>query len=302
MAVVASMTSRLSITRVVLTVNDLDRVADFYHRSVGLDVVGCDAARAELGCGGDVLLELRRDASARRRSPREAGLFHTAFLLPARADLARWLAHAAATRVPLVGASDHGVSEALYLSDPEGNGIEIYADRPPSAWKRRDGMVEMPSDPLDVESLINATDGGTWQGFPAGSTVGHVHLQVGAIAPAEAFYGGTLGLAVTCRYPGGTFYAANGYHHHLATNIWNSRGAGERTGPSTGLAEIQLQVPADDLAAIHARAPGTAMSSSGLVLRDPWGTALALSPSPTMDLFPPPQQPDNRAPPIQTGR
>ncbi|MFC0218849.1 VOC family protein [Pseudochelatococcus lubricantis] len=266
----------LSMGRVALTVNDLDRVAAFYEQAVGLHLLRKDGTTVELGAGGDVLLELRGDASARRRSPREAGLFHTAFLLPSRVSLARWTHHAARTRTPVVGASDHGVSEALYLSDPEGNGVEIYADRPASAWKWHDGMVDMPSDRLDIEALLAQANGVKWDGFPVGSKVGHVHLQVGALAPAEAFYAGALGLDVTCRYPGGTFYAADGYHHHIATNIWNSRGAGIRDYPSTGLAEIELRLDASRAAAIRARAEAPEGTAGQLLLTDPWGTSVAV--------------------------
>lgn len=266
----------LSIGQVSLTVHDLDRVAGFYRQVVGLHPVTADAGTVRLGVGDTVLLELRRDAAARRRSPREAGLFHTAFLLPSRADLGRWTRHAAETRAPVVGASDHGVSEAIYLSDPEGNGVEIYADRPPASWRWQGGTVEMPSDPLDIESLLASAGPEPWHGFPSGSVVGHVHLQVGAIAPAEAFYSGTLGFDITCRYPGGTFYAADGYHHHLATNIWNSRGAGPREEPSTGLADVEIKVSAARLRAVAERASVTPSADGRLSLLDPWGTSITL--------------------------
>ncbi|WP_051356782.1 VOC family protein [Azorhizobium doebereinerae] len=262
----------LAMGRVALTVNDLDRVAAFYQQAVGLHRLSGDAASLELGVGDTVLLQLRRDAAARRRSPREAGLFHTAFLLPARADLARWTRHAMATHTPVVGASDHAVSEAIYLSDPEGNGVEIYADRPASAWAWQDGQVKMVTEALDFEGLLASAPDGAWQGFPEGSRVGHVHLQVGAIAPAEAFYAGVLGLDVTCHYPGATFYAANGYHHHVATNVWNSRGAPVRDYPSTGLAEVTIEAGPSRLEAIAARASVSEAST----LTDPWGTAIAL--------------------------
>ncbi|UZX45305.1 VOC family protein (plasmid) [Agrobacterium sp. 13-2099-1-2] len=271
--------TRLSMGRVALTVNDLDRVSDFYQRSVGLHLLRRDGATAELGAGDETLLELRHDASARRRSPRDAGLFHTAFLLPSRPDLARWTRNAMETRSPVVGASDHSVSEAIYLSDPEGNGVEIYADRPASAWKWQGGLVDMPSDPLDVENLLADANDETWNGFPVGSKIGHVHLQVGAIAPAEEFYAAVLGLDITSRYPGGTFYAADGYHHHIATNIWNSRGAPVRSEPATGLAEIRIELGLERLAAAKARSTQSAANDDeGFLIRDPWGTAIVLVP------------------------
>ncbi|MCF3642755.1 VOC family protein [Rhizobium sp. TRM95111] len=279
---------KTGVSKVTLTVNDLDRVSGFYREAVGLHLLRNDGATAELGVEGKTLLELRRDPSARRRSPREAGLFHTAFLLPSRADLGRWVTHAMKTRPPVVGASDHAVSEALYLSDPEGNGVEIYADRPVLSWQWKNGLVHMPSDPLDLDSLVAASGGGDWNGFPEGSTVGHVHLQVGAIPAAEAFYANLLGFAVTSRYPGGTFYAADGYHHHLATNIWNSRGAGERSFPSTGLANIEIVANPDFLASAGAKSAeagiATAALRQGLTLSDPWGTEISIVSSAPTDI------------------
>ena len=157
---------KTGIGKVTLAVNDLDRISGFYQDAVGLHLLRSDAATAELGVEGKTLLELRRDPAARRRSPREAGLFHTAFLLPSRADLGRWIQHAMKTRPPVVGASDHAVSEALYLSDPEGNGVEIYADRPALSWQWKDGLVHMPSDPLDLDAVVAASGSGDWEGFP----------------------------------------------------------------------------------------------------------------------------------------
>ena len=269
----------ISLGKVTLIVQDLDLVSAFYQQAVGLHLLKGDGAIAELGVEGRTLLELRRDTAARRRSPREAGLFHTAFLLPSRSDLGRWIKHAMETRPPVVGASDHSVSEALYLSDPEGNGVEIYADRPRLSWQWKDGQVHMPSDPLDIDSVVASAGDERWRGFPEGSVVGHVHLQVGAIPPAEAFYNGILGFAVTSRYPGGTFYAADGYHHHLATNIWNSRGTGERAFPSTGLANVEILAGAGFIDPIRGRSTKPEAASAApqdLSLRDPWGTKITM--------------------------
>jgi catechol 2,3-dioxygenase len=251
----------VSIGRVALTVHDLDRVSDFYQQAVGLHRLRMDASSVALGAGETTLLELRRDPGARHRSPREAGLFHTAFLLPTRADLGRWVKSAVQTKPAIVGASDHYVSEAIYLTDPEGNGVEIYADRPRESWTWQNGLVVMGTVALDIDDLMASAGSQAWRGFPTGAVVGHVHLQVGALAPAEAFYADTLGLDVTCRYSGATFYASGGYHHHLATNIWNSRGAGVRAMPSTGLADVEIV---------------TAATGSQTLL-DPWGTAFTLT-------------------------
>lgn len=265
----------LSLGRVALTVHDIDAVGAYYEQVVGLHRLDRDGESARYGAEGRTLLELRRDAAARRASRREAGLFHTAFLLPDRGALARWTRAAIDRETRILGASDHDVSEAIYLADPEGNGIEIYADRPASAWRRTAQGIEMSTEALDVEDLLRAEGDGVWQGFPEGTTVGHVHLQVGALPAAEDFYGGVLGLDVTCRYPGSSFFAADGYHHHLATNVWNSRGAGVRAHPATGLAEVEIRLDPARRAAVAARA-GARDAEPALVVPDPWGTVISL--------------------------
>jgi catechol 2,3-dioxygenase len=260
----------LEISRVALTVHDLPAVADFYRRTLGLADLSKSSNRVALGAGDRVLLELIADPAARRASPREAGLFHTAFLMPSRPALARWLIHAANSGVQLQGASDHLVSEAIYLADPEGNGIEVYVDRPRDRWHGPDGKIKMATERLDLNALARDADA-PWSGAPEGMAIGHVHLQVGAIPEAEAFYAGLLGLKVMAHYPGANFYGSGGYHHHIATNVWNSRGAGPREQPSTGLAELVLAVDAAEQAAIHGHGGSDLM-------QDPWGTAITLEP------------------------
>jgi catechol 2,3-dioxygenase len=270
----------LAMGRVALTVHDLDSVSTFYQHVVGLHLLRADAATVGLGIDDAVLLELRRDPAARRRSPRDAGLFHTAFLLPTRTDLATWLSYALDARAPIVGASHHLVSDAVYLTDPEGNGVEIYADTPRSTWVIQNGLVEMATNPLDIDALLRQAREQPWRGVPSGTIVGHVHLQVGALAPAEAFYRDTLGLDVTCRYPGALFYAADGYHHHLATNIWNSRGAGPLTGPATGLADIEIVVAPARFHAVKAQlgqSPAPQPDPTQLTVLDPAGISLTLT-------------------------
>ena len=272
----------LSIGRVVLTVHDLAGVSTFYQHAMGLHELTADASAVQLGVGSKVLLELRKDLNARRHAQDEAGLFHTAFLLPTRGDLARWMVHAAEQNLQLQGASDHRVSEAIYLADPEGNGIEIYVDRPPSAWAWTNGLVQMTTERLNVQDLMASAGTDQWKGFPDGSIVGHVHLQVGAIPPAEAFYAKALGLDMTCHYrDAATFFSTGGYHHHLATNIWNSRGAPMRSLPSTGLADVELvAATADVLGATrsHLEQAGVAITerADGLSVRDPWGTSISV--------------------------
>lgn len=244
-----------AIAHVALVVRDLPGMTDFYRDALGLSPLGGDGETERLGAGGKVLLELRGDPAARPRDPRQAGLFHTAFLLPGRAALARWLRHAADTGIRLTGASDHGVSEAIYLDDPEGNGIEIYRDRAPDQWTRTGDRIEMFTRRLDLDDLLSAADG-PWTGAPEGSTVGHVHLQVGDLDRAEDFFAGDLALTRTFDGQGGAWYGWNGYHHHLAGNVWNSRGAGPRDAGTAGLAEVIIQDP----------------GRAGQSVTDPWGT------------------------------
>lgn len=261
----ASNDAPMTVNRVALTVRDLDRAGDFYRTAIGLAALRRDGESLTLGRGSTPLLELRRDPAA-VFAPRGAGLFHTAFLLPDRADLGRWMRHAIGAGLRLDGASDHLVSEAVYLRDPEGNGIEIYADRPRAEWQTDGTRVKMTSLPLDVRGLMQAAPG-EWRDAPEGTVIGHVHLQVGDLAAAEAFYAGALGFDVTERSPGATFYATGGYHHHLATNTWRSAGAGARAEGTAGLAELVLGV-----------VPGA--GPKGRAFTDPWGNRVTLEPAP----------------------
>ena len=271
----------MRIGAVRLRVRDQDKVASFYQSVLGLSVLGTDGRHSSLGAGTMPLIELVGDPALPADDGRQAGLFHTAFLMPTRAELARWLTHTAANRVPLQGASDHLVSEAIYLVDPEGNGIEVYADRPLARWRGKSGEIRMSSDPLDVEDLLRDAGGTAWAGFPAGGSIGHVHLQVGDTATADGFYRDVLGLEITARYPGASFYGSGGYHHQLAGNVWNSRGAGRRPAGMAGLDAVEavLRDPAD-LNAIAGRAESAGVESTtttgGLTLHDPWGTAITL--------------------------
>ncbi|PZQ52490.1 MAG: glyoxalase [Rhodovulum sulfidophilum] len=262
----------IEIGHVVLTVHDLDKLSDFYQRAVGLERLSSDGESASLGAGGRQLLELRRDPAARFAGHREAGLFHTAFLLPSREDLGALLNAYAKRNARIQGASDHAVSEALYLSDPEGNGIEIYSDRPRDVWPRGAAGIEMTTEPLDLADLMRSATG-EWNGAPAGTVVGHVHLRVGAIPEAEAFYTTGLGMDLTTRYPGGSFYASGGYHHHLATNVWSSRGAAPRDLPATGLTEVALRATPEEVDAFAARHGGSSA-------RDPWNTLFTIAAKP----------------------
>jgi catechol 2,3-dioxygenase len=266
---------------VTLVVRDLAAAGQFYRRAIGLSVIETGAGFERLGVAGKVLVDLRHEPGARPASRRDAGLFHTAFLVPRREDLGAWLRFASESGLPMQGAADHLVSEALYLADPEGNGIEVYWDRPVVDWRIRDGAIAMATDPLDAEGLIRSGAGRAWTGFPAGGTIGHVHLQVGATSSADSFYQTLLGFDISCRYPGASFYGSGGYHHQLAGNIWNSRGASARQPGTAGLVAIELLTPDSAvLSATRERIAAAGHAHSGaanvLEIRDPWGLAISL--------------------------
>jgi catechol 2,3-dioxygenase len=206
------------------------------------------------------------DPAAKPDDPRSAGLFHTAFLLPTRADLGRWVKHAIEKRIPISGASDHFVSEALYLNDPEGNGIEIYADRPKDTWKWRGSSIEMATVRLDVEGLVAAIPAGDagWRGAPENSVIGHVHLRVGDPVAAEAWWHDEFGFDTVARYGAdAVFLSSGGYHHHIGANRWHSAGAGKRDPDRAGLAWIEMR---------------SSETSAEKSLEDPWGTVIRVAP------------------------
>ncbi len=230
-------TAPVAVTEVSLTVRDLDRVRSFYEDIIGLRVHDEDASGARLGAERP-FLRLDHDPQAALADPTAPGLFHTAFLLPSRQDLADWVNHAAARGLRLQGASDHVVSEAFYFADPDGNGIEVYADRPVSAWTDDQGQLAMTTKRLDLSTLPSAK---AWTGAPGDTRIGHVHLQTGDIPDAERFWT-NLGMDVMARYPGGSFFGAGGYHHQIAANTWKSAGRRVQAAPKTGLTAITLSV------------------------------------------------------------
>jgi catechol 2,3-dioxygenase len=228
-----------------LTVADLGRSLEYYRTAIGLDALEEGDGRASLGAGGRELLVLHEEPGA-RPAVGYTGLFHVALLLPERADLARWLAHAARDRVPLSGLSDHFVSEALYLSDPDGHGIEIYADRPRDVWEGQVDM-RMTTEHLDVQSLLAELDDPEtepFDGLPAGTAMGHVHLRVSSIPETIAFYRDRLGFALMAEYGSqAAFLAAGGYHHHLGGNTWQSAGAPPPPAGTAALRQVTIVVP-----------------------------------------------------------
>lgn len=229
------------VAQVTLIVRNAARVAGFYRDALGL-LLGAEGPETTLAASdGTVLMRLIERPDARPAAPGEPGLFHTAFLLPTRGDLADWARHAEAIGLGLEGASDHLVSEAIYLSDPESNGIEIYVDRPRASWPMDGDMVKMATLRLDGASLMaEAGPASAPFRFPAGGRIGHVHLKVNDLAAAEAFWRDQAGLQVMARYPGAAFLGWGGYHHHIAVNVWSSKGAAARAAGAAGLAGISI--------------------------------------------------------------
>ena len=269
---------------VQLTVSDLERSGAFYQRALGLQATELDDGGLSLGSAGRPLVELHGDSSAPRLDRRATGLFHLAILVPTRRDLALALMRIAEARWPLDGASDHLVSEALYLSDPDGNGIEIYRDRPREQWRRVGDQVEMATLALDLRDVLAELpeDQAAQPLVPDGTRIGHVHLQVSDIADAEAFYSGLLGFDVVVRgYPGALFVSAGGYHHHIGLNTWNSAGAAAPAPGSVGLRNFEVVLPDDAqrqqlLARIANAGVPVEPAQGGAIVRDPSGNAVLL--------------------------
>jgi catechol 2,3-dioxygenase len=237
-----------SMGRVRLTAADSDQARSFYERVIGLRTLAEDGDTVTLGAeGGPAVVELVSNPDAPPRPPGTSGLFHLAILVPTRVDLARALRRVADAGWRFTGASDHLVSEALYLNDPEGNGIEIYRDRPRDQWGHTNGEVRMATIPLDLGAVLAEAGDEAANGVPAGTTMGHVHLRVADIPAAEGFYNGALGLEVMVRsYPGALFLSAGGYHHHLGVNTWQSQGAPPPPEGSLGLDRYELVLPTVD--------------------------------------------------------
>ncbi len=236
---------------VTLVAKNLGAMADFYQRVMGLTLISASGNEANLGSGGFIYLKLIGNIAAEFPPPQAPGLFHTAFLVPSRADLGAFLAHTIRDGMVLDGASDHDVSEAIYLSDLEGNGIEIYVDRPRSQWVWNGTDVQMSTKPLNVRDLLAKAaplSAGSFH-IAGGTRIGHVHLKVPEISAARQIFEPGFGLDVTHIRPGAAFFSSGGYHHHLASNVWQSAGAPPRHSGQTGLAEVALY--AQDEASFH---------------------------------------------------
>jgi catechol 2,3-dioxygenase len=271
--------------RVRLQVADLARSIAYYESVIGLSVIQRDASVATLGArGGDeVIVELHARPGARKVARRgQIGLYHFAILLPTRAALGRFVRHLASIG-EYAGMSDHFVSEAVYLQDPDGLGIEVYADRPRSAWRAENSQLAMATAPLDVNSLVAEAGDEPWTGAPAGTVLGHVHLYVRDLDQAAAFYHAGLGFdKIVWSYPGALFMSAGGYHHHLGTNTW-AAAAPLAADDEAKLIEWELVVPD----AASAREAGDSLEARGftvqrdgndVVSRDMWGIQVRVRP------------------------
>ncbi|EEZ32795.1 MULTISPECIES: VOC family protein [Brucella] len=239
-----AMTTPVRVARIGLKARDAEMLAEYYRDVVGLREMARRSASIVLGAGDRELMEIEQFSAARPDDPRSAGLYHTAFLLPTRGDLARWSRRAIDKQLPVSGAADHKVSEAIYLTDPEGNGIEIYADRPHDQWQWNGDRVTMSPDLLDVCNLLDVIqrEGGEWDGAPQNTMVGHVNLRVGNAQEAETFWHNELGFETVQTYGDRAVFMSTGrYHHHIAANAWQSAGAGKRDMDRTGLSWVELE-------------------------------------------------------------
>jgi catechol 2,3-dioxygenase len=265
-----------------LSVADLGRSVAFYEQELGLGVRDRADDRVTLGGDDDLLVLLERPGARPARG--YSGLYHFALLVPERVDLARWLAHAARDRVPLTGLSDHFVSEAIYLDDPDGHGIEVYWDRPREVWEGRvaERMTTLPLDTRDLLGELGDAANDPFTALPGGTVMGHVHLCVADVPATVGFYRDVLGFALMAQLGSqAAFLAAGGYHHHLGANVWESRGAPQAPEGTARLELATILVPdssALDLVLDRAEAHGHAAerASRGARLRDPSGNELEL--------------------------
>ncbi|WP_316572771.1 VOC family protein [Neobacillus sp. YIM B06451] len=232
------------IGNVHIKVENLGRSLEFYKRVIGCEVLEQSETKAILGSGGEGLLTLEQPANAIPKQGRTTGLYHFALLLPSRLELGKFLRHILELGYP-IGAADHLVSEAIYLDDPDGNGIEIYADRPSSGWNWQSNEVEMATKQLDAEGILAEAGGSKWEGLPAGTIMGHIHLHVADLVKAKQFYGEGLGFDLVSRYPQALFMSTGGYHHHLGLNTWNGAGAPPPPENSVGLKQFSLIFPSE---------------------------------------------------------
>ncbi|WP_295815225.1 VOC family protein [uncultured Deinococcus sp.] len=269
---------------VTLLARDLPRLSAFYTQLLGLTPTAASAQEVTLAAHGTPLLHVKAAPDLPAAPVTRPGLYHTAFLLPTRADLGQWLAHAARSGLR-IGSGDHLVSEAFYLNDPEGNGIEVYADRPRDTWTWVDGQIQMATLAVDAAAVLAAAgldlgrlgDVPPYAGAPAGTTVGHIHLKVGNAAQAARWYADTLGLDVVADLGSAAFLSWGGYHHHVGLNEWHSAGQGRPAAPAAGLGGVTFLTPDLDALRAHLRGRDDVQDAPDHVsVRDPWGTRLTV--------------------------
>lgn len=242
-----------SLGEVALRIADLEGSLRFYTGPFGLKLLGLRSGLAVLGADERPLLRLIEKPNARPKPHSATGLYHFAVLLPDRAALGQLFLNLVKFGVPIEGAADHLVSEAIYLRDPDGNGIEIYRDKPREEWPMAGSEVRMANAPLDFEGIVAAAGDRPWEGIAPGTRIGHVHLQVSDLGRAERFYCQILGFNVMQRWRGALFVSAGGYHHHIGLNVWASLGGPPPPEDSAGLEYFEIQLPsADALASLKA--------------------------------------------------
>jgi catechol 2,3-dioxygenase len=261
---------------VELSVSDLDRSLGYWERSIGLRVLSRGDGVAELGADSPVL----RLVEERGAVPADgfAGLYHVALLVPDRPSLGRFLGHAAREGIPLEGLSDHDVSEAIYLRDPDRHGVEVYADRPREHWEGRVTEL-MTTQPLDAASLLAEAGEGPFVGLPDGTVVGHVHLRVRDVEEAVRFYRDALGMGLMAQLgPAAAFLSAGGYHHHVGANTWETRGAGPAPPGTARLHHATIVLPDEaERDRLATAADEVEEREDGLLVRDPSGNGILLS-------------------------
>lgn len=275
--------AELRLGYVHLTISNLDRSLAFYQNVLGFQLHRRSGDTAYLGAGGGDLLALTERPNA-TRARRTTGLYHFAILVPSRRELAQVIRRVSETRTPAQGASDHLVSEALYLADPDGNGIEIYRDRPRADWPQLNGAVRMDTLPMDIDGVMSELDRqpGDWTGLDAGTVLGHMHLHVRNIPEALAFYREVLGFDLIMSMDTALFMSAGGYHHHIGLNTWGTLNAPPAPIDSIGLRYFTIQLPDQsgiDAVIARARSAGATIEdhAAGTLVRDPSGNALVFT-------------------------
>ncbi len=283
----ASIAPETQMGLVSLAVANLQDSLKYYTLALGFTVLEEQEKQATLGVPGKPLLVLNEEIGA-KPFPHDrygyTGLYHFAILVPSRADLGRWLRHWITLGLPFPGQGDHLVSEAFYITDPDGNGIEVYRDRPRAEWRFINGQVQMAADPIDIQGVLAEAEreGKPWDGMPVGTRLGHMHLQVGDIPQAEKFYHEVLGFDIMARMPTALFISAGGYHHHIGMNIWHSRGAGPAPAGIAGLRYFTIELPNEEARSAvlaRVRAAGQSYTETGKVvtIQDPWRNRICLT-------------------------